>query len=245
MMSLRNFFKYYLNKENRRKLSVYSKIDRTTIDQGIQIRLDNPADRIYLEIGKDNIIGSNFIFESDMGRVTIGNNCCILGCTFISRSQIRVGNYVHIAWGTYLYDHDSHSVNSINRRKDNIDELCSIRSGQNFLKTKDWSDIRTKPIDIQDDVWIGMNAVVFGGVTIGRGAVVGAGAYVRTNVPPYAIVIGNPAKIIGFTATPEELELMENTNYSEEERIPLSVLEKNYQKYYIKRFKDIYNIQNL
>lgn len=245
MINLRKIIKYYLNKENRRMLRDYAKIDKSTIDLGIHIRLDNPIKRLYLEIGEDNIISSNFIFESNMGNVNIGKNCCILGCTFISRTQITVGNYVHIAGGTCLYDHDSHSVNSINRRKDNIDELSCIRNNQNFLTNKDWSDIRSKPIVIQNDAWLGINVVVFGGVTIGRGAVVGAGAYVRTNVPPYAIVIGNPAKIIGFTAAPEELEIIEKTNYPEEERIPLSVLENNYKKYYLKRFKDIYNIQNL
>ncbi len=242
---LKKIVKYILERDNRRLLSKYALIDESTINRGIKIRLDNPSGKCFLEVGKDNVIGSDFIFESSEGMVKIGNNCCILGCTFISRSQIEVGNYVHIAWGTYIYDHDSHSLNSILRRKDNIDELCCIRNNQNFIKSKDWSVVRSKPIVIQDDAWIGMNAVIFGGVTIGRGAVVGAGSYVRTNVPPYAIVIGNPAKIIGFTATPEELEVMESKIYKEEERIPLSVFETNYKKYYLRRIKDIYNIQNL
>lgn len=54
------------------------------------------------------------------------------------------------------------------------------------------------PIIICDDTWIGCNAVILKGVTIGRGAIVGAGSIVTKSVPPYAIVGGNPAKIIRY-----------------------------------------------
>ena len=49
---------------------------------------------------------------------------------------------------------------------------------------------------IEDDVWIGSNVTILKGVTIGKGAVIGAGAVVTKDIPPYAIVVGNPAKII-------------------------------------------------
>ena len=98
---------------NTKNLGKYALIDKTTIDRGINIRLDNPADRKYLFIGENNVINSSFIFESKEGEVHIGNNCCILGSTFISHTSIIIGNYVHIAWGTYLYDHDSHSPNPL------------------------------------------------------------------------------------------------------------------------------------
>ncbi len=54
------------------------------------------------------------------------------------------------------------------------------------------------PCHIGNDVWIGMNAIVMDGVTIGDGAVVGAGAIVTKDVPPYAIVVGIPAKILKY-----------------------------------------------
>jgi len=54
----------------------------------------------------------------------------------------------------------------------------------------------SKGIRIEDDVWIGANCVVLDGVTIGRGAVVGAGSVVTKSVPPMAVVCGNPAKIM-------------------------------------------------
>jgi acetyltransferase-like isoleucine patch superfamily enzyme len=52
-------------------------------------------------------------------------------------------------------------------------------------------------LDIDGDVWIGYGAIVLSGVSIGRGAIVAAGAVVSNDVPPYAIVAGNPARVIG------------------------------------------------
>ncbi len=51
---------------------------------------------------------------------------------------------------------------------------------------------------IEDDVWVGTRAIILNGVTIGRGAIVGAGAVVTKSVPPYAIVGGNPARVIKY-----------------------------------------------
>jgi chloramphenicol O-acetyltransferase type B len=59
---------------------------------------------------------------------------------------------------------------------------------------------------IGNDVWIGYRAVILSGVTIGDGAVIGAGSVVASNVPPYAIVAGNPAKVIKYRFTPEIIE---------------------------------------
>lgn len=75
--------------------------------------------------------------------------------------------------------------------------------------------------------------------SIGRNASIGAGSYVRNNIPPYAIVIGNPAKIVGFKMTPEEIVEYEKKNYEETNRLPLDLLEKNYEKYFRSRWKEI------
>lgn len=53
------------------------------------------------------------------------------------------------------------------------------------------------PVRIGSDVWIGYGAIVLGGIAVGRGAVVGAGSVVVRDVAPYAIVVGNPARVVG------------------------------------------------
>lgn len=64
------------------------------------------------------------------------------------------------------------------------------------------------PVAIGHDVWIAARAVILSGVTIGHGAVIGAGSVVARNVPPYAIVAGNPAEIIRYRFEPEIIEAL-------------------------------------
>lgn len=85
---------------------------------------------------------------------------------------------------------------------------------------------------IEEDVWIGMNVVITCGVTIGRGANIGAGSVVRDNIPPYSVVIGNPAKVVGFTFNPSQIIEHESILYPESERIPKEIIEKNYNDFY-------------
>ena len=64
----------------------------------------------------------------------------------------------------------------------------------------------SQPVVIEDDVWLGARVIVLPGIRIGRGAVIGAGAIVTKDVPPYAICVGNPARIVRFrNNTPEPL----------------------------------------
>lgn len=96
-----------------------------------------------------------------------------------------------------------------------------------------------KDIVIGEDVWLGVNVTVLAGVTVGRGAIVGAGSVLRYDVPPYAIVAGNPAKIVGFRFSPGIIVQHEEELYPEDERLSEDLLQENYKKYYISRIKDI------
>lgn len=96
-----------------------------------------------------------------------------------------------------------------------------------------------KDIVVGEDVWLGARATLLSGVTIGRGAIVGAGSVVRTDVPPYAIVVGNPAKVVGFRFTPSIIVQHEEELYPVEERLPEEMLEENYKKYFVSKIKDI------
>lgn len=87
--------------------------------------------------------------------------------------------------------------------------------------------------------YIGFGAFINCGIHIGNGAIIAAGAVVIKNVPPYAIVVGNPGKVVGFSMTPEEIVEYEKQYYPEEERIPLEKLQKNYKKYFLDRKEEI------
>lgn len=80
-------------------------------------------------------------------------------------------------------------------------------------------------VTIDDDVWVGSRAIILRGVTVGRGAIVGAGAVVNKSVPPYAIVAGNPAKVVRFRWDVATILRHEQTLYSQEKRFTVDQLE--------------------
>lgn len=123
----------------------------------------------------------------------------------------------------------------------------TIITGNHGRKVGQWfkDSMRSREEDveldviIEEDVWIGADVIICAGVTIGRGANIGAGSVVRSSIPPYAVVIGNPAKIVGFSFSPEEALAHESLLYQEAERTPLELLEKNYKKYFLDRISEI------
>lgn len=76
-----------------------------------------------------------------------------------------------------------------------------------FREDKIFDDTTPKTI-LENDIWIGANAIIPGGIHIGTGAIVAAGAVVVKNVPPYAVVGGNPAQIIRYRFSEEHIKLL-------------------------------------
>lgn len=100
--------------------------------------------------------------------------------------------------------------------------------------------LKRHPLVVHDNASIGVKAIIMPGVLeIGRRSTISAGSVVRRKVPPYAIVMGNPARVVGFRYPPAIIAEFEEENYSEEERIPISVLQENYKKYYLDKIQDI------
>ena len=109
-------------------------------------------------------------------------------------------------------------------------------------KIKEEMDINhemDKDIVVEEDVGIASNVTLLSGACLGRGCEVGAGSVVRGNIPPYAVVIGNPCKVVGFRFTPDEIIEHEKIQYGENDRLSMELLQKNYEKYFLNRLKDI------
>jgi acetyltransferase-like isoleucine patch superfamily enzyme len=114
------------------------------------------------------------------GNIHFGNNS---GCSFAvisSRIGIEIGDHVKIGGNVRIFDHDYHSLNYLDRRDGN----------------KDQPNCRKRPVKIGNDVFIGTNAMILKGVTIGDRAIVGAGSVVSCNVPADEIWAGNPAQFV-------------------------------------------------
>jgi galactoside O-acetyltransferase len=152
--------------------------------------------RTVLSIGNDTMLACRVVFESKQGFVSIGNRVFIGNSTIICRTGITFEDDIFCAWGTYFYDHDSHSLDYRDRQKDITGQLEDYRAGRNFIENKDWSVVNSKPIRVCSHAWIGMNCTILKGVTIGEGAIVAAGSVVTKDVPPWTVIAGNPAKVV-------------------------------------------------
>ena len=139
-----------------------------------------------IKIGKNSTFGRGTILWAP-NQLNIGNNVYIgKWCTL--QADIEIGNNIDIANQVGLigkYDHDYSKVGTSIKDAPWIGD-----SGYDFKG-------KGQKIVIEDDVWIGYGAIVFTGVTVHRGALVAAGSVVTHDVPPYAIVAGNPARVIG------------------------------------------------
>ena len=69
------------------------------------------------------------------------------------------------------------------------------------------------PITVGHDVWVGARCIVLSGVTIGNGAVIGAGSIVTRDIPPYAVAAGNPARVIRYRFTPDVIERLQSLTW--------------------------------
>lgn len=96
------------------------------------------------------------------------------------------------------------------------------------------------PLVIDENVWLGARVLILPGVLkIGRHSVIGAGSVIRYSVPPYAIMVGNPAKITGFKFSPEEVIEFEKDRYSDDEKTDIKEYEKLYNKIFFEKNKEI------
>ena len=138
------------------------------------VRMDTPPYRRFW-LGRRSVIESYCCINNAVGDVTIGDYTRIgIHCTVIG--PVCIGHHVNLAQGITVTALN-HNFADTNRR---IDE----------------QGISTRPVVIGDDVWIGANAVILPGVTIGRHVVVAAGAVVTKDVPDSCVVAGIPAKVV-------------------------------------------------
>ena len=147
------------------------------------VRMDTPPYR-RLWLGRRSVVESYCCINNAVGDVIIGDYTRIgLHSTIIG--PVCIGNHVNLAQGI--------TITALNH------------NFSDATKRIDEQGIATKPVVIKDDVWIGANAVVLPGVTIGSHAVVAAGAVVTHDVPDNTVVGGVPAKVI--STTPELLKV--------------------------------------
>ena len=138
------------------------------------VRMDTPPYRKFY-LGDYSVVESFACINNAVGDVIIGDHTRIgLHNTIIG--PVTIGSHVNLAQGI--------TITALNHNFSDAE------------KRIDEQGVNTTPVVIEDDIWIGANAVILPGVTIGQHSVVAAGAIVTKDVPPHSLVAGVPAKVI-------------------------------------------------
>ncbi|NES96046.1 MAG: acyltransferase [Desertifilum sp. SIO1I2] len=154
------------------------------LDRGASLRNHGPRGRIY--VGNEVSLDLGVIVKTHVqGDICIGDRTYIGPYTCISGQTISIGEDCLIASHCGIYA-NNHAFAEL--------DIPIILQGATY-----------KGITIEDDCWLGCGVKVLDGVTIGRGSVVGAGSVVTKNIPPYAIAVGVPAKVVSWRKKSAEL----------------------------------------
>jgi len=123
------------------------------------------------------------------GQVSLGDYALVTAAWIICDERVEIGDYALISWNVVLMDTYRVPPDILSRRR--ALEAVSRASPRRLD-----SLAPARPVRIGSNVWIGFEACVLPGVTIGEGAVVGARAVVVEDIPPYTVVAGNPARVV-------------------------------------------------
>jgi acetyltransferase-like isoleucine patch superfamily enzyme len=144
-----------------------------------------------LKIGDHVTLQSPSLAAEKNGYIEIGDYSFISGATLVAIHKIIIGKYVFIAGGVTIVDSDFHPLDPGSRLTDTV--AISTIGDKSRRPSFDFS-----PVIIEDDVWIGFNATILKGVTVGKGSIIQPGAVVSKNIPPGSIVSGNPAEVKAY-----------------------------------------------
>lgn len=134
------------------------------------------------ELGRDTVLQAG-LRMTNPELISIGSNCNVAQNVFITGGGgVRIGDWVGLGPDVKIW--------SVNHRYDDPERPWLLQG---------WEK---KEVVIEDDVWLGACAFVMPGVTIGKGAIVSACSVVGKSIPPYALVAGNPGRIVGWRKRP-------------------------------------------
>lgn len=143
-----------------------------------------------LQVGRGASIYLGVMFDvGPQGRVSIGQFTLINGARIICDAEVSIGDYCLISWNTVFMDSNRSPTDVVARRKQL--ERAAATEPRRIEPIE-----AGRPIRIGRNVWIGFEACVLPGVSIGEGSVVGARSVVVEDLPPYSVAVGNPARIL-------------------------------------------------
>ncbi|MDK7539259.1 CatB-related O-acetyltransferase [Bacillus paranthracis] len=141
--------------------------------------------------------------------VIIGENVSIDEYSYINDNSIvfnsNIGKFCSISYNCMI-GLPNHPIRHISTSP-------FLYSNNNVLNISRSFEELNKQTIIGNDVWVGAQATIMKGVSIGNGAIIGAGSVVTKDIPPYAIAVGNPAKVIKYRFNQKQIEFLEELRY--------------------------------
>ncbi len=164
-------------------------IDSTAVLHKTAAISNNLGDAHAIQIGAFSHIKGEILTFGHGGKIIIGDYCFIGEQTRVwSSISIEIGSRVLLSHNVNVFDNLTHPISA--RKRHEQFKAIITRGHPKQL------DLSEKPVVIKNDVWIGCLSIVLPGITIGEGAIIGAGSVVTKDVPPWTIVAGNPAQIV-------------------------------------------------
>lgn len=160
---------------------------RFTAESNI-INLANDPGKI--QVGANCNIAGLMLVYSYGGEIRMGDHCSLSPLSrIVSTKKIAIGKRVLIGHNVNIIDNISHPIDAVLRHEDYVN---SYTIGMQQY------DLKSEEINIEDDVWIGFNSTVLRGVTIGKGAIIGACSVVTKDVEPWTVNVGNPVRVVKY-----------------------------------------------
>ncbi|WP_280847378.1 CatB-related O-acetyltransferase [Rheinheimera maricola] len=157
---------------------------------------------------------NNLIYHSQIGRLTYtGMNTVIM--------HAQIGQFCALSWGVTVGPGE-HDYSKVTTHDFLYNPFYGLMPEYEQIPYNRFE----RPCTIGNDVWLGANVTVLRGCNIGNGAVIGANATVTTDIPPYAIAVGSPAKVIRYRFDTDSIARLQALNWWD---LPLSDIRAHYQ----------------
>lgn len=127
------------------------------------------------------------------GRIRVGDYTILNGTSLVCNERIEIGDHCLIAWGSVITD------TWCGRRSATLEaRRAALRAAALDPARRLPPVAAPRPVVLEDNVWVGFDSVVLPGVTLGRGSVIGCKTVISEDVPPCAVVVGQPARVVRY-----------------------------------------------
>ena len=193
MLKIERIIKNFFNRKYRLKNIFITEPAMIYVSKSCKLKIKKLSfNSQWDDIRKNNNLIAGSLYFADNSNINIGNVQIYAGTRFTVNNNAKF----KFKSGFINYDSVIECFNNIEIGKGvYISERVQIRDSNNHTIIRD-DYTKTAPIKIGNHVWIGIGAIILPGVTIGDGAIVGAGALVNKDIPPKALAVGCPAKVV-------------------------------------------------